>query len=606
MRDDKHTHHAPRRRSRSRQPVPRTRVGKAGGRAVRSFHCALGAIRVAPGDAGRRTADRGIGKALDGVDYIDRAGTYGDRAHALEATGGSDRDELAAALEEVDRTALWRNGRTAEKVALTLVVEMPADSTTAQRRAAAGAIAALFGEGGPVGWALHRPPSENDNWHLHLIRPARPVIGGPDGWTVERDNNGCRRPPAFRKPYQKKALRVAAAEAVNGTCAPAVEYHPGTLREIGIDRAGRKRLPRWAWPLRDREDAEAAMRAAAPSPLQADQAVYVYRWNAALDRGEDPTRDAFVAQRRQILVQGVAERRAQRAAAAAARQAERDRLLVQATEPLVKAARATDRRRIRQVIDAGRSYRDDYDAEMRRADAATRQAREATAALAQERNIKAAEIAAAELRALTDGERRFLTDRLAKHLSPDDRLRTIDVADVDLTARRLAFRLAKAREDEAKAAELVKRLAERDAELAAERSTKQFELTKAQVAGISEADRWFLRNRVARHMPFELARDLLDAAGSDPHVAGRRLAERLVQGHEAVVLAERLRQELAATQAEAAAARSEAARATVGLNSLAGLATRLLRGAASAPDPVPPPADPPARPPGRGGGRGSR
>ena len=283
-----------------------TRIGWVGGRQVQTFHCALGAVQVAMNIAGWREDGRGLAKALDGLAYIDRAGTYGDQAHALLATGGTDRKDIADALEAVDDAAIWRKGRTAEKVALTLVVELSKSSTTEQLIAAAERTAEVFGEGGPVGWAIHRPPSDNGNWHLHLIRPARRVERSASRWVVVVDETGQRIPPAFRKPHQKKALRAAVATAINETCQPEIEYHPGRLRDIGVDRAGKKRLPQWAYLAIqgcDERLAQVEIKLQAPSPHQRDQALYVLHWNAAIDRGEDPEQDPFVKARLAALAE---------------------------------------------------------------------------------------------------------------------------------------------------------------------------------------------------------------------------------------------------------------------------------------------------------------
>lgn len=206
------------------------RVGRHDGRPARPFHGELVNIHRNQGGAARGRA---------GLEYIDRAERYKDRADELEAAGGYySREDLATALEAVEASSVRKDAL----IARTAHIELPADSTPEQRRIAAQALADWFEERGhPTRWAIHASPQP----HVHLITTARAAWRDEDGaWQAEPQ--GMKGRPGKRilaGPIETHRWRAAVAATINDICEPAVHFHPGRLADVGIDRPAKVRLP---------------------------------------------------------------------------------------------------------------------------------------------------------------------------------------------------------------------------------------------------------------------------------------------------------------------------------------------------------------------------
>lgn len=201
------------------------RVGSHGGQATRTFHAHFGSIK-----GGRSAAGP--------IDYISREGDYDDRDD-LEAVVG-DRERLEADLELISNTSRIKNGPRAERVAITMVIELPPDSNQMTRRGVADAIVArAAAEGRSALVAIHRghPDGKPATHHLHVIEAARPVRDGQ----VDRG-------PGTRRLVGKasvRAERLAIAEMVNDLCQPEVRFHGGRDAEMD-DPAIKDRAPQTA------------------------------------------------------------------------------------------------------------------------------------------------------------------------------------------------------------------------------------------------------------------------------------------------------------------------------------------------------------------------
>jgi len=309
------------------------------GGGARTFHHAHRPMKVGAAPA----------KLGDVLDYMDRQGVHSENPHGAEVSGGMDRKELAEAIRAVDREATVRQGRTAEKVALSGVLWLPPEATAEQRQAAAKAVERHLRDelGVAVGWTIHRPPGrqeapEKANWHLHWVATARPVTRGEDGaWRVQRapaqslwgqtvPGGGERLAPIERRVWQRKALRQAVAEAVNGAV-PEAGYDPRRKWEITDGRErGRKREPQWSF---DRGVDE--LPRLAPSAEAYERVWHIRAWNRAIDDGRDPAEDAKV----QAAQARLAEQRRQAREAAEERRREKARRKAEREKPVADAWR---------------------------------------------------------------------------------------------------------------------------------------------------------------------------------------------------------------------------------------------------------------------------
>lgn len=305
----------PKRRGR----VPQSdRIGLLAGRPTRTAHISFRGVQV--GTQGGRGGS---------IDYIARQGDYADHDDLVHLEG--DVDELRQALVAVDHAAIWRSGRTAERVGISTVLELPLDADLdAQRRVAAALVAYWYDQGHNAIAAVHDEPG---NPHIHVLATARPVQRVVDKYVVDRSA-----PPPLRGKAAVQAARRDMAAIVNDHAAPTVRFFGGRDRDLDlpgiVGRPPKKRIPERLWhreSQRERDEAEVA---------RVREAAQARRWEAAEAKAE---RAADASAR--------AQRRAKHAAAAAgmtvitpaslrrlsARQVEylHDRLLAHGLDPIL-------------------------------------------------------------------------------------------------------------------------------------------------------------------------------------------------------------------------------------------------------------------------------
>ena len=209
------------------------RVGTAGGRTVRSFHINFGSVKASA------PAARGWSQAID---YAARQGKYAEDGEELEEgpdvqhVAGSP-DALREACKTIDAGVRQRRGKTAERILVKETVELPSDVEDEQAAWKAGAEAIVADwrkRGHEAVAAVHLHGEERDHPHLHVLVAARPV--NADG-AVDRSRRLLVGKAAV------KAERAEAAERINEACEPKIHFHPGKLKEIGIDREPKRRIP---------------------------------------------------------------------------------------------------------------------------------------------------------------------------------------------------------------------------------------------------------------------------------------------------------------------------------------------------------------------------
>ena len=229
------------------------RVGTAGGRAVRSFHINFGSVKASA------PAARGWSQAID---YAARQGKYAEDGEELEEgpdvlhVAGSP-DALREACKTIDAGVRQRRGKTAERILVKETVELPSDVEDEQAAWKAGAEAIVADwrkRGHEAVAAVHLHGEERDHPHLHVLVAARPV--NADG-AVDRSRRLLVGKAAV------KAERANAAERINEACEPKIHFHPGKLKEIGIERAAKKRIPQGEFRARRAEIRAAPEKAAA-------------------------------------------------------------------------------------------------------------------------------------------------------------------------------------------------------------------------------------------------------------------------------------------------------------------------------------------------------
>ena len=229
------------------------RVGTAGGRAVRSFHINFGSVKAS------EPAARGWSQAID---YAARQGKYAEDGEELEEgpdvqhVAGSP-DALREACKTIDAGVRQRRGKTAERILVKETVELPSDVEDEQAAWKAGAEAIVADwrkRGHEAVAAVHLHGEERDHPHLHVLVAARPV--NADGG-VDRSRRLLVGKAAV------KAERANAAERINEACEPKIHFHPGKLKEIGIERAAKKRIPQGEFRARRAEIRAAPEKAAA-------------------------------------------------------------------------------------------------------------------------------------------------------------------------------------------------------------------------------------------------------------------------------------------------------------------------------------------------------
>lgn len=221
------------------------RIGRHHGQAARTFHAAWRGVQIGT------SAGKG-----GSIDYIAREGDYADRQD-LEHLAG-DPAELRQVMEEIERTARCKRGRTAERIAVAGVIELPADSTPDARREFAELRVRYWRNKGLVAVvAIHDEPG---NPHLHELVAARPVRHGADGTvTVDRSKR------LLTDKAELRSERRAVAEAINHFLRPKVRFWGGRDREMeqpGLTRPPKRRVPARRWHRDGQQDQDPAMVAA--------------------------------------------------------------------------------------------------------------------------------------------------------------------------------------------------------------------------------------------------------------------------------------------------------------------------------------------------------
>ena len=210
------------------------RVGIGG---ARTFHCNFGSTRVVDPDA-----------AGGAIDYLARLGDFspdGQDRQDLEHLSG-DVDELREAAEAVAKKARWRSGNNAERVLLKITIELPALSTEVERKRVAEALVADWQSRGHVAVAAVHCAYKVQP-HIHLGVTARPVSRAGDGWEVDR----TQRVLVGKAAVQAERKRIA--ELINSEI-PEGRFHPGRLRDTGIERKAKKRVPAKQWYVDDQRE----------------------------------------------------------------------------------------------------------------------------------------------------------------------------------------------------------------------------------------------------------------------------------------------------------------------------------------------------------------
>jgi hypothetical protein len=159
---------------------------------------------------------------------------------------------MAKILEAAADANRRRNG----KIALRGEIELPYETDVSVRAEIACRIAAWFEDRAcPIHWVLHTLNDKGEfQPHLVFTATARPVRQDLDGtWTGSpvghrwHKGEAC----AIDGPRAMREFRQLVAAAINGACRAAgielaAAWHPGRLRDAGIDRPARARVPSFA------------------------------------------------------------------------------------------------------------------------------------------------------------------------------------------------------------------------------------------------------------------------------------------------------------------------------------------------------------------------
>ena len=199
-------------------------IGDDGGeRIVRTFHARFGSVKLNSGTSPRSR-----------LAYVFREGKHRGERGDVEASAG-DKDRLLAAADRIAASATVRRGPRAERILATQIVELPAESTARQRAACAQAFVDDWTARGHEAVAVvHVHGEEQPQPHLHVEIAARPVDAAG---TVDRSVRIWQGRPSIY------AERSTVADIVNRTCRPEPPYHPGGFRDIGVERAPKRRIP---------------------------------------------------------------------------------------------------------------------------------------------------------------------------------------------------------------------------------------------------------------------------------------------------------------------------------------------------------------------------
>jgi len=194
--------------------------GRVGPNGTRTFHCHFSSRKV-------------NGAIHSAVDYLARENDFERKKEDFEFLSG-DIKQLKKACNEIHKTARVRRGRTAERVLIMTVVELPAEMNEIQRRKAAEELVHFWKERGHVAVAaIHGNGIVQP--HIHLAATARPISVLNGCAFVDRDAI-----PPLRDRMAVRSERKAVAEIINGVLGREF-FHPGKLRDTGINRPAQKR-----------------------------------------------------------------------------------------------------------------------------------------------------------------------------------------------------------------------------------------------------------------------------------------------------------------------------------------------------------------------------
>ena len=205
-------------------------------RVVRSFHFRVRSVKCG-----------GRGTARTRIAYVRREGKHAKSSADVENAAG-DKDALIDAADRIEATSRIKRGPTAERILQSFVLELPAESTAAERAATAEAVVehwrTRYGEDRPGHEAIavvHMHGDEAAQPHLHVEVAARPILADE---TVDRSVRLWTDPSPSEA---VKAERAAMAKIVNTWCTVKAAFHAGAFKEIGREDEGKPRLPISAW-----------------------------------------------------------------------------------------------------------------------------------------------------------------------------------------------------------------------------------------------------------------------------------------------------------------------------------------------------------------------
>ena len=158
------------------------------------------------------------------------------KAAELEYEAG-DHEAVLRAADLIAAGAGPRVDRFAERLLISQVAELPADSTPGQRKACAEALVKRWTDAGhPAHAAVHGNGCVQP--HVHVLTAARPIRR--DGNGVEYADRSVR---LWAGQHAKEAVqgeRGLVVEIVNRTCPSEVLFHHGRHEDVGIDREARE------------------------------------------------------------------------------------------------------------------------------------------------------------------------------------------------------------------------------------------------------------------------------------------------------------------------------------------------------------------------------
>ncbi len=230
-----------------------------------------------------------MGSAAGAIDYLAREGDFEAKHGDLVHVAGISR-EVKDAIDAVDAGVRIRKGRTAERVAIATVVELPATSTPAAMAEVAAELVSIWHRRGhPAVAAVHSPPAKIDgriNNHIHLVATARPVSDGQ----VDRSPGLV----PLRGKAAVLAERQAIADLVNAVMGrhgvDTEVFHPGRLADTGIDRPARKRVPERQYHIAGQRNRDLEAVEARKAQIAADHAAAAERRLEALQKREEKAR----------------------------------------------------------------------------------------------------------------------------------------------------------------------------------------------------------------------------------------------------------------------------------------------------------------------------